>query len=105
MAKLETVIFSILVLLGAADLLSTVVGVAGGGGVEMNPLLAGLTQTNLAAFAIIKGMSVLLLGAMFRGAQKITEAPDSRFAGKLYKTKSLSPLQTRRKRSLEIFSL
>ncbi len=84
MDKLEMVIFSVSVLLGAADLLTTIVGVAGRGAVESNPLLAGLTQTNLAAFAVIKGTAVLLFGVMFIGAQKIIGAPGAPVVGKFF---------------------
>jgi len=66
-------------MLGAADLLTTVVGVAGKGAVEVNPLFATLTQTNILAFIGLKIFTVMLTGFMFLEAGRIAKASSSDF--------------------------
>jgi hypothetical protein len=69
----------ILISLGLADLITTIVGVTYFGAVEANPLLAGLTQTNLPAFTAIKLATVLLIGYLFYRAYQIEETPKASF--------------------------
>ena len=69
----------ILTSLGLADLITTIVGVTYFGAVEANPLFAGLTQTNLPAFAAIKLATVLLIGYLFYRASQIEGTPQAGF--------------------------
>jgi hypothetical protein len=84
MAKLLTIICSTLFLLGAADLLTTVIGVTGKGAVEVNPLFAAITQTNIFAFIGIKIATVLFTGFMFLEAGRISKETGSNFIGKYF---------------------
>jgi len=86
MVKIQTIICSVLVLLGVADLLTTVVGITGKGAVEANPIFAALTQSNIFAFIGIKSLTVAFTGFMFLGATKIVQAPSSNFMGKYFMT-------------------
>jgi len=84
MAKTQALICSALILLGVADLLTTVVGVTGKGAIEVNPLFATLTQTNILAFIGLKILTVLFTSFMFLGATRIAKAPSSNFIGKYF---------------------
>jgi len=84
MVKLQALICSALFLLGGADLLTTVVGVTGKGAVEINPLLATLTQTDIVGFIGLKMVSVLLIGALFFGAAKIAKTSNINIVGKYF---------------------
>jgi hypothetical protein len=85
MVKILTVICSSLILLGVADLLTTVVGVTGKGAIEVNPIFATLTQTNILAFMGLKILTVLFTGFMFLGAGRIAKA-SSNFIGNYFIT-------------------
>jgi aconitase B len=69
----------ILISLGLADLFTTLIGVTYFGAVEINPLFAGLTQTNLPAFTAIKLATVLLIGYLFYRAYQIEETSKAGF--------------------------
>ena len=84
MVKIQAIICSALVLLGVADLLTTVVGVTGKGAIEANPLFATLTQTNILSFIGLKILTVLFTSFMFLGAARIAKAPSSNFIGKYF---------------------
>ena len=84
--KIQTIICSALILLGVADLLTTVVGVSSKGAIEINPLLATLTQTNILAFIGLKILAVLLTSLVFLGAARIAKAPNSNILGKYFVT-------------------
>jgi hypothetical protein len=84
--KIQTVICSVLILLGVVDLLTTVVGVTGKGVIEANPIFAALTQTNILGFIGIKILTVIFTGFMFLGASKMAKAPSSNFVGKYFMT-------------------
>jgi len=84
MAKTQALICSALILLVVADLLTTVVGVTGKGAIEVNPLFATLTQTNILAFIGLKILTVLFTSFMFLGATRIAKAPSSNFIGKYF---------------------
>jgi uncharacterized protein DUF5658 len=79
MAKIQAMICSFLIFLGAADLLTTLIGVTGKGAVEINPLFATLTQTNILAFIGLKIFTVMLTGFMFLEAGRIAKASSSDF--------------------------
>jgi hypothetical protein len=61
----------ILISLGLADWLTTIIGIINFGATETNPLLSTLTQSNLIAFSIIKLSATLLVGALFYKASQI----------------------------------
>jgi len=86
MVKIQTVICSALILLGVADLLTTVVGVTGKGAIEINPIFATLTQTNIIAFVGLKILAVMSTGFIFLGAGSIAKASSSNFIGKYFVT-------------------
>ena len=86
MVKIQTIICSVLVLLGVADLLTTVVGITAKSAVEANPIFTALTQTNIIAFIGIKIVTVAFTGFMFLGATRIAQAPGSNFIGKYFMT-------------------
>jgi len=82
MVKIQAIICSAIVLLGVADLLTTVVGVSGKGAIEVNPSLATLTQTNIIAFIGLKILAVLLTTYIFLGAARIDNASSGNILGK-----------------------
>jgi hypothetical protein len=61
----------ILILMGFADWLTTLVGVTYFGAAEINPLFAALTHSNLLAFSVIKLSATLLIGFLFYKAYQI----------------------------------
>jgi len=65
MPRKEITFFFAIVFLGVLDWLTTVSGVLFFGASEVNPLLTGLTQTNLLLFSIAKLFAVLLAGFAF----------------------------------------
>jgi hypothetical protein len=68
--------------MGTADLLTTLVGVAYFGAVEINPLMANLVSTNLPAFSALKLASTLIIGATFYQAKKcFSQTPQKTFNG------------------------
>jgi hypothetical protein len=54
-----------LVLMGYMDWLTTIIGIAYFGAVEVNPLFADITRTNLVAFTAIKLMTTLFVGLFY----------------------------------------
>jgi hypothetical protein len=86
MVKIQTIICSALVLLGIADLLTTVVGINAKGAVEANPLFASLTQTNILTFVGIKILTIAITGFLFIGSTRIAQAQNSNFLGRYFMT-------------------
>ncbi len=58
----------VLMLMGALDCLTTIVGVQSSVGVELNPVMAGLVNTNVPAFFAVKMASSAVMGFIFIGA-------------------------------------
>ncbi len=83
MIKIQTAICSTLIILGIADLLTTVIGISGKSATEVNPLFAALTQTNMLAFIGLKILTILFIGFMFMGATRIANESNSGFKSKL----------------------
>jgi hypothetical protein len=54
-----------LVLMGYMDWLTTIIGIFYFGAVEVNPLFAELTRTNLVAFTAIKLMTTIFVGLFY----------------------------------------
>jgi hypothetical protein len=71
MLKKELLCCFALILMGALDWLTTVTGVLCFGAVEINPLFAELTRTNVLVFSEIKLTIVVLVGVLFYNAGNI----------------------------------
>jgi hypothetical protein len=71
MFKKELLFCFALILMGAIDWVTTVTGTLCFGAVEINPLFAGLTKTNILLFSAIKLTIVVLTGLLFYKAGTI----------------------------------
>lgn len=69
MVKKEVLFCTTLILIGALDWLTTIVGVVFFGANETNPLLAGLTQTNMLLFSALKLSAITITGLVFYKAE------------------------------------
>jgi len=65
MAKKELLLCSTLIFVGLLDWLTTILAITFFGATEANPLLAGMTQTNLMLFSLTKISAVMLTGIVF----------------------------------------
>ena len=85
MVKREVLFCVTLVLIGTVDWLTTMVGVVFFGSTETNPLLVGLTQSNMFIFSTVKLLAVALAGLVFYKAETKTKISNqvSPFAKKL----------------------
>ena len=72
MPKKEILIFTTLIIAGFLDWLTTMVGIAFFGAEELNPLMAGLTQTNLVAFSALKLAAIIVVALLFFKASNMT---------------------------------
>lgn len=73
--KKGVIFLSSIVLLGFADLFTTVLGVAFFGAAEVNPLLSGLIQANIPFFIGLKAVAVLLSGfAFYAGTKTVAQS-------------------------------
>src|SRR5512147_2416778 len=72
MPKKEKLIFTSLIIAGFLDWLTTMVGITFFKAQELNPLMAGLTQTNLVAFSAIKLAAIVVVALLFFKASIIT---------------------------------
>ena len=59
-----------LILMGSMDCLTTVIGVLYFGTVEINPFIAGLVNTNMPAFVVIKLTVTVMAALVFVFAEK-----------------------------------
>ncbi len=59
-----------LILMGSMDCLTTVIGTLYFGTQELNPLIAGLVNTNLPAFVVLKLAVTISVGVIFVWAEK-----------------------------------
>jgi hypothetical protein len=84
MVKIQALICSALIILRVADLLTTVVGVTSKGAIEVNPLFATLTQTNILAFMSLKILTFTFAGLMFLGGGRIAKESSSNFVGRYF---------------------
>ena len=73
MLKKELLFCFALILMGMLDWATTVTGTLCFGAVEINPLFAELTETNILLFSVIKLTIVVLTGFLFYKADKIAE--------------------------------
>jgi hypothetical protein len=70
-----------LILLGFLDWLITMVGVLFFGAQEINPLFAGLTQTNMVLFSVLKLSATFLVGFLFYQGGTMVGKQNGYFAG------------------------
>ena len=61
----------ILVLMGSLDCVTSVIGIAYFGAVELNPLLTNLVSTNLPVFVVLKVVTSVLVSLIFIQASKM----------------------------------
>ena len=54
MLKTEAIPCFLLIFMGSIDCLTTVIGVLYSGATELNPFMAGIAQTNIGAFLVVK---------------------------------------------------
>ncbi len=73
MVKKEVLFCTTLILIGTIDWLTTTIGVVFFGATETNPLLAGLTQSNMLIFSAVKLSAVILAGLVFYKAETKTK--------------------------------
>ena len=69
MAKKELLIYCAIILVGFLDWLTTLIAIAFFGATETNPLLAGLTQSSIIIFSVVKMSAVTLTGLAFYKAE------------------------------------
>ncbi len=69
MVKREVLFCTTLILIGTLDWLTTLVGIVFFGATETNPLIAGLTQSNMLIFSAVKLSAVTLTGLLFYKAE------------------------------------
>jgi hypothetical protein len=82
----KTVLFcTSIILIGTLDWLTTIVGVLFFGATETNPLLAGLTRSNMPLFSAVKLSTITLTGLIFYKTEAKTKLTDqiSPFAKKI----------------------
>ena len=61
----------LLVLMGSIDCITTVVGTLYFGAVELNPVIAGVVTSNIAAFVVLKLATTFMICLIFFQAEKI----------------------------------
>ena len=66
-------LFLLLITLGSLDWFTTVIGITYFGAIEINPIFASITKTNISAFTLVKLTSVIIIGLLFFKAEKIYE--------------------------------
>ena len=69
--KTELLPSFVLVLMGAMDCLTTVVGVIYFGAVELNPILSGAVQSSIVAFMVLKLTATLCIAGTYILAKKM----------------------------------
>lgn len=60
----------ILILMGSIDCLTTVIGVLYFGAIELNPLMAGLVNTNMLSFLVLKIAATFFIGFTYIVAKR-----------------------------------
>ncbi len=61
----------LVVLMGSIDCITTVIGTLYFGAVELNPFIAGVVSTSLAAFVVLKLTTTVMVCLIFFQAEKI----------------------------------
>ncbi len=65
MLKTEIIPSVLLIIMGAIDCITTVIGVLYSGAVELNPFLAGIVSTNIGAFLAVKLAATMIVAFSF----------------------------------------
>jgi len=87
MVKLQMVPSFLLVAMGLADCLTTVLGVSFSGASELNPVMEGIVNTNIGAFVAIKIAATIAIALTYVLASKmLTNSPTQ--TSKLFKFSS-----------------
>jgi membrane protein DedA with SNARE-associated domain len=71
MIKLQMVPSFLLVAVGLADCLTTVLGVSFSGASELNPVMAGVVNTNIGAFVAVKIAATIIIALTYVLASKM----------------------------------
>jgi hypothetical protein len=71
MIKLKMVPSFLLIVMGLADCLTTVLGVSFSGASELNPVMAGVVNTNIGAFVAIKIAATITIALTYVLASKM----------------------------------
>jgi hypothetical protein len=64
--------FTAIILLGSLDWLTTIIGIASNGSIEINPLLSGLTKSSMVVFSIVKLSADVVAAFAFYKAEAIS---------------------------------
>jgi hypothetical protein len=76
MIKLQIVPSFLLLAMGLADCLTTVLGVSFSGASELNPVMAGVVNTNIGAFVAVKIAATIIIALTYVFASKLlTHSP------------------------------
>ncbi len=73
MVRREVWFCATLIIVGTLDWLTTLVGVAFFGANETNPLIAGLTRSNMLLFSVVKLSAITVTGLLFYKAETKTK--------------------------------
>jgi hypothetical protein len=71
MLKREIFPSFLLIIMGSIDCLTTVIGILYSGASEVNPLMAGIVNTNIGAFLVVKLAATMLIAFSYILANKI----------------------------------
>ena len=74
MPRIELFLFSAIILLGFLDWLTTVTGLFFFGATEVNPLLSGLTKSNMILFSFVKLSAAIFIGLALHKAAVINKS-------------------------------
>jgi hypothetical protein len=84
MIKLQMVPSFLLLAMGLADCLTTVLGVSFSGASELNPVMAGVVNTNIGAFVVVKIAATIIIALTYVIASRmLTHSPTQ--TSKLFK--------------------
>jgi hypothetical protein len=69
--KTEILPSFLLIIMGSIDCLTTVIGILYSGASEVNPLMAGIVNTNIGAFLVVKLAATMFIASSYILANKI----------------------------------
>jgi len=71
MLKADIIPSLLLIIMGSIDCLTTVIGVIYSGASELNPMMAGIVNTNIGAFLVVKLAATIFIAMAYILANKI----------------------------------
>jgi hypothetical protein len=77
LADIKYLASALLIFMGSMDCLTTVIGTVYYGTQELNPLIAGLVNTNILAFVVLKLAVTFSVGIIFVLAEKALKNPNN----------------------------